>query len=123
MDILIIDDSPLMQERIKNLLSTLPDISIIGEVESLSYARNFIRTVTPDLIFLDIRLKDGVSLDFIKVLKKLDPQPIIIVLTNYPYAQYRERSEEAGADYFLEKRNDFNKIPSIVRDIMQMKIA
>lgn len=116
MTAVIIDDSYLLRERLKTELETT-NVSFAGEASSLIEARNLIAKTHPDIIFLDIRLRDGVSIDFIKTLKEQENNPVVIVLTNYPYPQYKKRCLEAGADYFLEKQNDFQEITGIISKI------
>lgn len=117
MDILIIDDAALLRERLKAELEHVPGVRIAGECSSLTQARKLAPACDPDVVFLDIRLKDGVSIGFIETLKKLRSNPKVIVLTNYPYPQYRSRCMEAGADFFLEKKKEFSKITGILSEI------
>lgn len=114
MKTIIIDDSELLRERLRSLLDEIEGIELAGEAESLKQGQELVERVSPDVIFLDIRLRDGVSIDFIKKLKMMHSQPIVIILTDYPYPQYRIRCLESGADYFLEKQGEFEKIPELV---------
>jgi DNA-binding NarL/FixJ family response regulator len=41
----------------------------------------------------------------------------VLICTNYPYPQYREECIAAGANYFLDKSAEFEKIPEILRDL------
>src|SRR5439155_808148 len=45
---------------------------------------------------------------------KLEPPPTVVVLTNYAYDQLRSTCLEAGADEFLDKRTQFDRLPAIV---------
>jgi len=47
-------------------------------------------------VVVDLRLAEGSGLTLIEDLKRLDPAPIVAVLTNYPYVQYRDRCLELG---------------------------
>lgn len=118
MDIIIIDDSKMLRERLKAELEKFPGIVVAGEGESLTQTKQLLEKISPDVIFLDIRLMDGVSVDLIPILKSYPNNPVVIVLTNYPYPQYRSRCLEAGADYFLEKKTEFTKIPDIMQALV-----
>ena len=45
------------------------------------------------------------------------PPPAVIVLTNYAYDQLRSTCLEAGADEFLDKRTEFERLPAIVTEL------
>nr|HOO91686.1 hypothetical protein [Syntrophales bacterium] len=46
----------------------------------------------------------------LKQIKKEIPPPVVIMLTNYPYPQYRKKCQALGADYFFDKVADIDKI-------------
>jgi DNA-binding NarL/FixJ family response regulator len=75
------------------------------------------REVKPHVIILDISMPGGGGFRAIKTIKQQQPTPVVIVLTNYPYPQYRQRCLENGADYFLDKSSDFERIPELLQKI------
>ena len=68
----------------------------------------------PDVVVVDMRLPDGDGLDVLRAAKRLQPRPTVVVLTNYAYDQLRSKCLEAGADEFLDKRTQFDRLPAIV---------
>jgi DNA-binding NarL/FixJ family response regulator len=62
-----------------------------------------IRRLKPDVVLLDIRLDQGNGLDVLKQVKRGNESPVVIVLTNYAYDQYRDRFMTSGADFFFDK--------------------
>jgi DNA-binding NarL/FixJ family response regulator len=56
-------------------------------------------------------------------LKSESASPKIIMLTNYPYIQYRRRCLEAGADFFFDKSTEFDKIPRVFEELRQSPSA
>jgi DNA-binding NarL/FixJ family response regulator len=62
------------------------------------------------VVILDIRLPGRSGIDVLKDIKKEYPAPLVIMITNYPYRQYRQGSMAAGADYFFSKTNEFDRI-------------
>lgn len=79
---LIIDDEPLARKRIRNLLTDINELKLIGECKNGNEAINNIEKFNPDLIFLDIELKDITGFD---VLEKSQPQktPLVVFITAY----------------------------------------
>ena len=64
----------------------------------------------PDVVILDIRLPQRSGIDMLKDIKDQPTAPIVIMVTNYPYRQYRQACMAAGADYFFSKTDEFEMI-------------
>lgn len=79
---LIIDDEPLARKRVTNLLEDVPEIKIISQCKTGQEAIKKIEEVDPDLLFLDIQLKDMTGFD---VLDSIDSnkRPVVIFITAY----------------------------------------
>ena len=108
--LLIIDDSPLVRQHIAQLVSTIPDIDLVGQTETVAGSLDALKKLAPDIIILDLQLPDGNGFEILNVAKKFFPQTKVIVLTNYPFAQHRTRALAAGAEYFFDKSLEFEKI-------------
>ncbi|MCK4892681.1 MAG: response regulator transcription factor [Calditrichia bacterium] len=119
MRIFIVDDSDLIRERIIALLSEIPKVQFVGQADSLIGTLAKIRDVNPDVVILDIRIKDGNGIEILEQLKKDPKAPIVIMLTQYPFPQYRNKCMEAGADYFLDKATEFQLLPEIITKIQK----
>ncbi|MFA4917642.1 MAG: response regulator transcription factor [Thermodesulfovibrionales bacterium] len=118
MKVFIADDSSEIRKRIIAMLSDLAEsIEMIGEAENVQDAINSIHEFDPDVVILDIRMPGGSGIDVLKKIKKKNEVPVIIILTNYPYSQYRKKCMEAGADFFFDKSGDFEEIVKVVSDI------
>jgi DNA-binding NarL/FixJ family response regulator len=115
MKVFIADDSSEIRKRIRAMLSDLVErIEMIGEAENVQDAIKSIHEVGPDVVILDIRMPGGSGIDVLKNIKKKNEVPIIIILTSYPYSQYRNKCMEAGADFFFDKSRDFEEIVKVV---------
>jgi DNA-binding NarL/FixJ family response regulator len=84
------------------------DVQVVGHAGTAREAIDNIRRVQPDVVLLDIRLDDGNGLDVIKQIKQHTQPPVVIVLTNYAYPQYRERFMQQGAEYFFDKSQELD---------------
>jgi DNA-binding NarL/FixJ family response regulator len=101
--VLIIDDSPLIRERLLTLISGLEGIESINQAENGLEAIKSVRTFKPDVMVLDIHMPEGNGFLVLETVKKRESALIAIVFTNHPYPQYRKRALAAGADYFFDK--------------------
>ncbi len=114
MRVLIVDDSEAVRERIKMLISELTMVEMIGEAENARQAIEHIRQQAPDVVILDIRMPGGNGIDVLREIDKKDRLPVIIMLTNYPYPQYRRKCMDAGADFFFDKSREFEKVVEVL---------
>lgn len=113
----VVDDSDFVRERVIEMLSELEEVEIVGETGDPREALAAIRQMVPDAVILDIRLPGRSGVEILRDLKKEEPSPLVIILTNYPYPQYRKQCNEAGADYFLNKSTEFNKIAQVLQGL------
>lgn len=125
LNVFVVEDSKLIVDRIKDLLSEVSGTTLLGNVQSVQEALDFIRENPPDVVILDIHLgnpngPNGIDLLF--AIRQIFPSLIIIMLTNHTHERYRALCREGGADYFLDKSHDFEKIGVIleyVRDTLK----
>jgi len=110
MKIVIVDDSPIIRARLITMLDDLENIQIVGQAKSGEEAIEVVSRLRPDALILDIRMPGLNGVDVLEQVKKSHPQMLIIMMTNYPYQQYRERCLAAGADHFFDKSTEFDKI-------------
>ena len=97
---LVIDDEPLAREMIREMLEADPDVEIIGECENGHEAIAAIRSLSPDIIFLDIQMPELGGFEVLESLKGND-MPYVIFATAYD--QYAVRAFEVHAlDYLLK---------------------
>jgi len=95
---IVIEDSRLARRGLIRMLSKHPSISVVGEAEHPSDARELIAVETPDLLFLDIHMPGESGLE---LLASLDYSPKVIFTTAYP--DYAIRSfEHDTVDYLLK---------------------
>lgn len=117
--IFIVDDSPIVVERLTLMLNDMENTIVAGHAHTISSALTSIKEIEPDVIILDIHLKDDAphlnGIDLLSVLRLTYPKMLILMLTNHSSAQYIRKCIELGADYFLDKSNDFERIPEILR--------
>lgn len=118
MKILIADDSFLIRERLKELLSDILKIEDFIEAENSVETIQLISETIPDIVILDIRMPGGGGLEVLKKINKKSLPIKIIVFTNYPYPQYKKKCFELGADYFFDKATEFEKVKEVICNLI-----
>lgn len=111
--VFIVDDSLIVREHLVTMLDELVGIEIVGQAENVADAISGIRLRQPDVVILDIRMPGGNGIDVLQTIKQYEAAPMVIILTNYPYAGYRQKCLQAGADFFLDKSTEFDQIPDL----------
>ena len=108
--VLIVDDSSTMRKRIATLLHESPLIQVVGEAGSAGEAIETIAQTRPDTVILDIRLPGRNGITLLKRFKADYPEMKVIMLTNLDDPRYRKACLDLGADYFLSKTMEFDRI-------------
>jgi len=97
---LVIDDEPLARDMIREMLAGDPDVEIVGECANGEEAVQAIRSVSPDLIFLDIQMPELGGFEVLEAISE-EVAPYVIFATAYD--QYAVRAFEVHAfDYLLK---------------------
>jgi DNA-binding NarL/FixJ family response regulator len=117
--VFICDDSATVRERLVIMALELPAVDMVGLADDAPGSLDAIRQARPDVVILDIRMPGGNGIDLLRQLKASPPSPKVIMLTNFAYAQYRKKCQEAGADYFLDKSTEFDQIPLALAQVLQ----
>jgi two-component system response regulator DevR len=113
----IVDDSQVMRERLTESVSDIAGVEIAGQSGDPFEALDGIRKSQPDVVILDIWLPRRSGIDVLKDIKENPASPVVIMITNYPYRQYRTACMAAGADYFFSKTDEFEMIWETLRRI------
>jgi DNA-binding NarL/FixJ family response regulator len=121
--VLIVDDSSLLRERMVAVLSEIDGLEIVGNAAHGEEALEKVTTLMPDLVLLDVRMPGMNGIEVLTHLsrkKREDPghgRRKVIVFTNYPYPQYRDRCLDLGADYFFDKSSEFKELFETCRNL------
>ncbi|MDP3149932.1 MAG: response regulator transcription factor [Ignavibacteria bacterium] len=116
-NILIIDDSVSIRKEIRKILKSVGGIKVVGEAAEPVEALKLYEAHKPDIIILDIDLKDGNGIDVLAQIRSSEKKVIIIMFTNYFNAAFQKASERLGANYFLDKTNDVDKLINIMKEL------
>jgi DNA-binding NarL/FixJ family response regulator len=110
MTVFLVEDAPLLRERLEALIAAIPGTSVVGHAAGAQDALRGILDARPDVVVLDIHLADGNGFDVLRGLRAAQFAPEIHVLTNYPLDKYRETAERLGARGFFDKSTQFDAL-------------
>lgn len=115
--LLIVEDSDIVRERLVEKFEELENIGPVMEAKDSTEAMHLFNTFLPGIVILDILIQGENGMKVLEKFKKIRPNAVIIMLTNYSDDLYRNRCLELGADYFFEKTDDINKITKLCQDL------
>jgi DNA-binding NarL/FixJ family response regulator len=119
MKVYVVEDSAVVRERLLEMIREIEDVEVVGEAATYDAAVAGIMSTRPDVAVLDIKLADdgGSGIDVLAEVKKGLPAMRAIVLSNYATPQHMKASADAGAEYFLDKSAEFERIAEILEQM------
>src|SRR6201989_3641338 len=103
MRVLCVDDHPIVREGLTSLVGLQPDMEIVGAAESGVEALRMFREFSPDVVLIDLRLRDTTGYELIRDILALSPSARTIVLTSFEGDVDIERALAAGAKGYVVK--------------------
>ena len=102
--VLIVDDSALIRSVMREIISSQPDMEVVGLAPDPLVARELIKQTNPDVLTLDVEMPKMDGLDFLEKLMRLRPMPVLMVssLTERG-SEITLRALELGAVDFVTK--------------------
>ncbi len=119
MKVLVVDDSKIVRDRLVNLLDSIEGVDIVEQAGDGRSAILVNNNLKPNVIILDIRMVETNGIQLLKKFKNNRSDQKIIMLTNFPYPQYRKKCFEEGADYFLDKSTEFDEVARIINRLVK----
>ncbi|HTC52290.1 MAG TPA: response regulator transcription factor [Steroidobacteraceae bacterium] len=116
--ILLVEDSELLAERMRELLGQITDVEVVGTVVDEDDAVAMTRDRDVHVLILDLQLKHGTGFGVLRTLG--EHRPATIVFTNYALPEYRRWAEKFGVEYFLNKSLDFERLPEVIRTLKKV---
>jgi len=112
--IFIVDDHPVFCLGMTELINKEADLEVVGSEETAAAAIEVIEKMRPDLVIVDISLKDSDGIDLVREISRRHPELPTLVLSMYDESLYAERAMLAGASGYIMKQE---AIPAVVKAI------
>ena len=108
--VLIVDDSHLLQTRLKKALIEVDKNMSISQATNCKEATGLFTSFEPGTMILDIELPDGSGIDLLRKIKEDNPIVNVIIFTNYTTNKFKKSCMELGANHFIDKSELFSLI-------------
>jgi Response regulator containing a CheY-like receiver domain and an HTH DNA-binding domain len=119
LEVCICDDSATVRERLAAMVWDLPNTVLVGQAQDGPSCLDAIRQTRCNVVILDIHMPGSNGIEVLCAVKRMNPAPIVIMLTNYAYTPYRKKCKEAGADFFFDKSTEFDQLPQALEQVRQ----
>src|SRR5450756_946366 len=115
--ILIADDHAIVREGVRALLTLSDDITVVGEAANGHEAVELARSLSPDVILMDIAMPGLGGLEATIEIRKDNPHAKILVLTQYEDREYIRRFLKAGVSGYVLKKAAGSELTSAIRAV------
>jgi DNA-binding NarL/FixJ family response regulator len=119
--VLLVEDSVLLCDRISEVVHSLPGVQLAASVSSEAEAVEALEIGDIDVVILDLQLKRGTGFGVLRALRKSLHRPAVIVFTNFSLPTYRETALELGAEHFLDKSRDYERLPEVLTELSERR--
>ena len=120
--VLIVDDHPIVRQGLAQLIRQESDLTVCGEADHGQGIADVVAELKPDVLVLDLTLKDSSGIDIIKELTPRFPTLPILVLSIHDESLYAERALRAGAKGYIMKEEAAEKVVTAVREVLKGEI-
>ena len=124
--VFLVEDSAVLRDRLAESLGSMSGVQIVGTTDTEQSAIDALGTLQCDVVVLDLQLKQGNGFNVLKAIRHSEsPQhrKLVIVLTNYAFSLYRHRCLQAGADFFLDKSREYERLPEVLEAMAEGRTA
>ena len=116
--IMLVDDHPMVRERLAEIIQREPDLTVCGEAEDRHGALQTLEQAHPDLVIIDLTLKNSHGLELIKDIRARHPDLAMLVVSMHDESLHAERVIHAGARGYITKQEATKKILLAVRTVL-----
>ncbi len=119
--IVIVDDHFIFRNGLKDLLAEIPEIEIVGEAESGEKFLEMLPSVSPDIVFMDIKMPGMNGIETTRKALEMNPDLKILALSMFGENEYVEEMLQAGALGYLLKNIGKDELVKAIENISQEK--
>jgi DNA-binding NarL/FixJ family response regulator len=119
--VLIVEDHTLIREGLRSLLSSHPDLEIVGEAGDGREAVRCVEKLSPSLVLMDLSMPRMGGVEAIREIKKNWPKIKVLALTVNDSEEYVLAALKAGADGYILKDSTHAELVHAIRNALAGK--
>ena len=117
--IFLVEDHPILREGFAQLLTRQPDFEVCGKADEVEDGFKQILACKPDLVIVDIELKQSSGLELITRLKALQVPRCVLALSMHEEGLYAARALQAGANGYVMKQTPIEEVMTAIRQVLK----
>lgn len=115
--VLVADHSPIIRDRLGDMLRKLPGVDLVTEAATAADALCLIRNVRIDLVVLDVTLPVGGGMEVLRQMREEGFRMRVILLAEHPVVDYEPKAREYGVTAVLDKAQEILQVAELTRTI------
>lgn len=116
-NLLLVDDHSLIRAGVRALVMDIPGYAVIGEASDGTRLVELVERLNPDIVLLDISMKDTCGLDALQQLKRVRPHSKVLILSMHTDPALIMQALESGAHGYLLKDTTANELKHALEEI------
>ena len=117
--ILIVDDHPIIRQGLMRIIAQEADLEVFEGADNVTDAFQQVQEIRPDMVLVDISLKDSHGIELISQIKEFDERIKMLVWSMFDEKIYAERTIRAGAMGYICKQEPISNVLEAIRNILQ----
>jgi DNA-binding NarL/FixJ family response regulator len=117
--IVIVDDHPIVRKGFAQLINREHDLETVGEAEDSVSAARVVEETRPDLVLIDLSLKESDGLELVKYFASVEKELRMLVISLHDEKVYAERALRAGASGYIMKSEATDKVMTAIRQVLR----
>ena len=117
MKILIADDHAIVREGVKQIVKSLPEVTLIDEASEGNETLHKIKQMGYDLVILDISMPGLSGLDILRLIRERNIDTRVLMLSFHPQEQYAIRAFDLGASGYISKDTTYEELAIAIQKI------
>jgi len=119
---LVVDDHPIVCRGLRQLFGDESDLEFVGEAEDVATALKQLQAVDPDLVIVDLSLKNSHGLELIPQIKARNGRVKMLVSSMHDESLFAERVLRAGASGYISKQESPSELIQAIRRVLRGEI-
>jgi two-component system invasion response regulator UvrY len=120
--IVVIEDHTLIRELWVKIYNEKGDVEVVGDSGDFDEAIEMVKKFQPDLVSLDINLKDATGFDAVPLIKEHSPHTRIIVVSMHIQLNYLKQMMELGVMGYVTKSSSHTELFKAIDEVMEGRI-
>lgn len=115
--VLLVEDSQIICSLVTDMINNVAGLTVIESVGTEADAVGAVTRGDVDVVILDLQLRSGTGFGVLRALRAMAKRPAVVVFTNFALNTYRESALALGAQHFLDKSRDYDRLPTILTEL------